>query len=139
HDAYADTRRPFEELVARLTRQSRMVGMTDSVLFKAALDDACKEFNDEVEKFTKTRFWRRIESTAPVALVSMMAVAGALVGAIAPQKTFWRIGLPLGSASIQIYRAAVPPAAPAADTAVYQMMADMKRDILRPKRLTSLF
>ena len=78
--------------------------MTDPVLFKAALADACKEFNGEVEKFTKTRFWRRIESTAPVALVSMMAVTGALLGAVAPQKTFWRIGLPLGSAAIQVYR-----------------------------------
>jgi hypothetical protein len=138
-DAYADIRRPFEELVARLIRQSRIVGMTDPDLYKAALIDACKGFNDEVEKFTKTRFWRRIESTAPVALASMMAVAGALVGAIAPQQTLWRIGLPLGSASIQIYRAAVPPVAPGADRAVYQMMADMKRDILKPKRLMSLF
>ena len=139
-DAYADLRRPFEELVAKLTRQSRITGMTDPVLFNAALTDVCKEFNDEVEKFTKTRFWRMIESTAPVALVSMMAVAGALVGAVAPQKTFWRIGLPLGSATIQVYRAAVGSASvPVADRAVYQMMADMKRDILKPKRLASLF
>jgi hypothetical protein len=69
----------------------------------------------------------------------MMAVAAALVGVIAPQETFWRIGLLLGSASIQIYRAAVSPVAPGPDRAVYQMMADMKRDILKPKRLTSLF
>jgi hypothetical protein len=139
-EAYADLRRPFEELVSRLTRQSRISGITDPVLLKAALADVCKDFNNEVEKFTKTRFWRKVESTAPVALASLMAVTGTVLGVAAPQKTFWRLALPLGSVAIHVYRAAVGSAdGPAVDRRVYQLMADIKRDIVKPERLRSLF
>jgi hypothetical protein len=139
-DAYADIRKPLEELFAKLTRQSRLGGITDPAAFRDALVDVCRDFNNEVEKFAKTRFWRGVESVAPVALVSMMSVAGALAGVLAPQQTIWRLGLPIGSAAFQLYRAAVNSASvPSADRAVYQMMADMKRDVLKPKRLASLF
>lgn len=139
-DAYADIRRPLEELLANLTRQARIGGITDPASLRDVLDDASRDFNAEVEKFAQTKFWRKVKSVTPVGVVNMMSVTGALTGLLAPHQTIWRAALPIGSAAFQLYRAVVGTASvPSTGRTVYQMMADMKRDILKPERLVSLF
>ena len=138
-NAYADIRRPLEQLLSNLTRQEGLSRIGDAKLFQEALTGICGDFNREVEKFGKSRLWRSLERTAPVALATLMSAAAGVVGAVSPKNANWVVGLTIGSVIVQAYQVAVAPPADGYPANIYQTMADMKRDILQPGRLVSLF
>ena len=77
----------------------------------------------------------------PVALGALTTVAAGVVAADFANNKPWIIGLALGSAAVQVYSQApaVVQAQPMGGEDVYQTMADLKRDIIKPTRFASLF
>jgi hypothetical protein len=140
-NAYADLRKPLEDLFFRLTRQGELSRISDPAAFKSALDGVCRDFDSEMKKFSKTKLWRNVERAVPVALGALTAVAALAVGAESPNNKAWALGLGLGSIALRVYpqAAAVVQAQPLDGGSVYQTMADLKRDIIKPTRFTSLF
>lgn len=139
-DAYADIRRPLEELLSTLTRQEGLSRIAEPALFEIALNDVCKEFNKEIAKFSTTKFWRTVGSTTPVALGVLMTAAAGVLAAVTPQQAKWVVGLTLGVATVQVYQILVASNSTQENHKnVYQSIADMKRDILKPERFVSLF
>jgi hypothetical protein len=138
--AYADLRKPLEDLFFRLTRQGDLSRISDPEVFQSALDEICSEFNSEVTKFSKTKLWRKVERAVPVALVTLTGVAAIVVNAESHNKA-WGVGLGLGSLALRVYPqvTALVQAHSPNDNKVYQTMADLKRDIIKPSRFTSLF
>jgi len=109
-------------------------------IIEAALNDTCRDFNREVEKFGKTKLWRSLDDKAPVALGILTSAAAGIAGAIAPQKGKWVVGLTIGSAIFQYYKLfAASRGADLEHQNVYHTFADMRREILEPERFASLF
>lgn len=126
-DAYADVRKPFQELVFKLNQIYRLGEITGKEDLRDRVKDACSDFDAEVQKFRETRFSRKFKSWTPVGIGSLAT----LVGAALPLPV---VAIPSACLSVLFQvidkKRSFGPA-PSDGPEVYQMIADMRRDILK--------
>jgi hypothetical protein len=125
-DAYADVRKPFQELVVKLNQVYRLGGITDREDLSNRVKDACSDFDSEVHKFRTTRFSRKFTRWIPVGIGSLATLVGAALPApvVAIPSAFLSVIFQL------IDKKAPSEPSPADGREVYQMIAGMRRDIL---------
>ena len=133
-DAYADVRKPFQELVIKLNQVYRLGGITNRKDLRDRVKDACSDFDSEVHKFRTTRFSRKFTRWIPVGVGSLAALAGAAlpVPIVAIPSAFLSVVFQVIDKKMSLG----PSTADGQD--VYQMIAGMRRDILKAAQVRRL-
>lgn len=126
-DAYADVRKPFHELVFKLNQLYRLGEISGKEDLRNRVKDVCSDFDAEVQKFRETRFSRRFTRWTPVGIGSLASLVGAAlsVPVVAIPSAFVSVIFQV----IDKKKSFEPTASNGRE--VYQMIADMRRDILK--------
>jgi hypothetical protein len=132
-DAYSDVRKPFQELVFKLNHVYRLEGITSTEDFRNRIKDACSDFDSEVQKFRETRFSRQFKHWMPVGIGSLATLFSAIFAG--PAVAIPCAGLTITLQAIEKKKSFEP--LPTNNREVYQMIADMRRDIIKAAQVRS--
>ena len=133
-DAYADVRQPFQELVVKLNQVYKLGGITSREDLRDRVKDACSDFDSEVHKFRTTRLSQKFTRWIPVGIGSLATLVGAAlpVPMVAIPSAFLSVIFQV----IDKKTSFGPSTADGRD--VYQMIAGMRRDILKAAQVRRL-
>ncbi len=133
-DNYQDIRGVFHEEMSRLTSLHELDQINDIAILKERIGKVSRNFNDELQKFKKSRRGKQVKKWLPLGIGSLATMAGAFVQS--PSVMVLSAGVTVGVNFVQEIIKLREPAGESRE--VQRLFSGLQKDIINKTKLTKL-